>query len=430
MVGKMRTRSAAILHVLDHSWPILSGYSVRSRDLIAAQRRLGEQVMVVTGPLQELDDSTAADLTLDDAPYYRTPISGLVANAALHGRRPLLREWEIVRLLRKRLLQVIDAHEVDIVYAHSPALCGLAALQAARRRNLPFAYEIRAFWEDAAVDQNRTNATSLRYRLTRALETYIVRNADAVSGIAQHILQDLQSRGISSEKLFHIPNGVNAERFAPVPRDASLAAELGLPDAPVFGFFGSLYRYEGISWLIQAAARLRARGNRFALLIIGRGEEAESIRAAIRDHNLVDSVKFIDHVPHEQIRRYYSVVDIPVFPRLSVRLTELVTPLKPLEAMSLSKAVLASGVGGHRELVQHEVTGLLFRPEDVEDFCVQAERLIAAPALRRQLGERAREMILQTKDWNVLAKEYQRVYDFVLRNHHSAVELLPHSAGV
>lgn len=429
MVGKMHTRSVPVLHVLDHSWPILSGYSVRSRDLVAAQRRLGEQVMVVTSPLQQLDDPTAADLTLDDVPYYRTPISGLLANAALHGRRPLLREWEIVRLLRNRVLQLIDAHDVGIVYAHSPALCGLAALQAARRRSLPFAYEIRAFWEDAAVDQNRTQTTSLRYRLTRGLETYVARNANAVSGIAQHILEDLRSRGISSEKLFHIPNGVSADRFAPVPRDAELAADLELPDAPVFGFFGSLYRYEGISWLIRAAAHLRSRGNRFTLLIIGRGEEAEAIRSAIRDHNLVDAVKFIDHVPHEQIRRYYSVVDILVFPRLSVRLTELVTPLKPLEAMSLSKAVLASGVGGHRELVQHEVTGLLFRPEDVEDFCVQAERLIANPPLRQQLGEQGRELILRTKDWNVVAKEYQRVYDFVSRNHQSAAELLPQSAG-
>jgi PEP-CTERM/exosortase A-associated glycosyltransferase len=385
--------------------------------------------MVVTSPLQQLDDPTAADITLDDARYYRTPISGLVASAALHGRRPLLREWEIVRLLRKRVLQLVDAHGIGIVYAHSPALCGLAALQAARRRNLPFIYEIRAFWEDGAVDQNRTRTNSLRYRLTRGLETYVARNADAVSGIATHILEDLRSRGISSEKLFHIPNGVDAERFAPVPRDAELAAELGLPDAPVFGFFGSLYRYEGISWLVRAAAHLRSRGNRFTLLIIGRGEEAEAIRTAIRDHNLTDAVRFIDHVPHEQIRRYYSVVDILVFPRLSIRLTELVTPLKPLEAMSLSKPVLASGVGGHRELVQHEVTGLMFRPEDIQDFCVHAERLIADPTLRQKLGERGREVIMETKDWNVVAREYQRVYDFVSRNHHSAVELSPQSAG-
>jgi len=428
MTGIGRMAGGSVLHVLDHSWPILSGYSVRSRDLVTAQHRLGQPIMVVTSPLQQLDDPSAADVTVDGVSYARTPVRGAIAKAALHRRWPLVREWQIVRLLRNRILQVIDTYGIDTICAHSPALCGLAALQAARRRNLPFIYEIRAFWEDAAVDQERTRTTSLRYRLTRGLETYVARHADAITGIAQHILDDLRSRGIASEKLFHVPNGVDAERFTPVPRDTKLAAELGLSPGAVFGFFGSLYRYEGITWLMRAAAELRARGNRFSLLIIGRGEEELAIRAAIRDYNLADQVRFIDHVPHEQITRYYSVVDVLVFPRLSIRLTELVTPLKPLEAMSLKKAVLASGVGGHRELVQHEVTGLLFRPEDVADFCSQAERLIASPALREQLGERGREMILRDKDWKVLARKYQGVYEFVSSNRGDAAKLVPQSA--
>ena len=419
----------AALHVLDHSWPILSGYSVRSRDLITAQHQLGQSVMVVTGPLHQIDDPDAADLTLDGTPYFRTTISGAFASTAISRRWPAIREWQIVRLLRNRILELIDANGVDIVCAHSPALCGLAALQAARRRGLPFVYEIRAFWEDAAVDQDRTRATSMRYRLTRSLETYVARRADAVSGIAQHILEELRARGVSPDKLFHVPNGVNAERFTPTARDPELAAKLGLPEGPVFGFFGSLYRYEGIRWLISAMAQLRARGNRFSLIVVGHGEEEPAIRAAIRDHKLTDVVRFVGKVPFEQIQRYYSTVDIMVFPRLSIRLTELVTPLKPLEAMSQKKAVLASSVGGHRELVQHDATGLLFRPEDVEDFCVQAERLINSPALRLQLGETAREYILREKDWKVLAQEYQRIYAFVRRNRLTPGHLTPESAG-
>ena len=428
MPGQKPTTLTA-LHVLDHSWPVLSGYSVRSRDLIAAQHQLGQSVMVVTGPLHQIDDPQPENLTLDGVPYFRTEIAGASATAALKRRWPGLREWQIVRLLRNRILEIIDAQGVDIVCAHSPALCGLAALQAARRRGLPFVYEIRAFWEDAAVDQERTQATSLRYRLTRSLETYVVRRADAVSGIAQHILQELRSRGVPSNKLFHVPNGVNAERFTPAARDPEIARELGLPDAPVFGFFGSLYRYEGIRWLISAMAELRARGNRFSLIVGGHGEEEAGIREAIRDLGLTDVVRFVGKVPFEQIQRYYSAVDIMVFPRLSIRLTELVTPLKPLEAMSLKKAVLASSVGGHRELVQHDITGLLFRPEDVEDFCVQAERLIANRALREQLGDTAREYILKQKDWKVLAQEYQRIYGFVRRNRVSPGRLTPESAG-
>jgi PEP-CTERM/exosortase A-associated glycosyltransferase len=408
------TPMGPVLHVLDHSWPILSGYAVRSRGLLTGQARLGVPITAVSGPLQLTDDRNNIDAEVDGVPYLRTPVESRFARFCLQRRLPLLREWQVVRLLRRRIVELIDERGIRIVYAHSPALCGLAGLQAARDRGLPFVYEIRAFWEDAAVDQERSRITSLRYRLTRHLETYIARHADAVCGIASHILEELKLRGIPQEKLFHVPNGVDAERFSPRERDEKLVAQLGLPDVPVLGFFGSLYRYEGVTWLIRAAAVLRDRGHRFMLLIIGRGEESERLRAAIRETGMEGHVRLLDHVPHDEIQRYYSIADVMVFPRLSARITELVTPLKPLESMALSKPVLGSSVGGIRELVRHEETGLLFRPEDIDDFCRQAERLLQSPQLRHALGDRGRQTILRDKDWSVLATRYQTIYDYIL----------------
>ncbi len=406
--------SRLVLHVLDHSWPVLSGYAVRSRNLISAQRRLGESLRVVTGPLHQLDDPTPAELVVDEVPYARTPITGSFASAALRGRWPLVREREVVRLLRNRILELIDTHSVRIVYAHSPALCGLAALQAARRRGLPFVYEIRAFWEDAAADQKARNVSQFRSRLTRELETFVVQRADAVAAIALPLLADLESRGVSADKLFHVPNGVDADRFVPRRGAESVRREFGLGNDPVFVFFGSLYRYEGISWLIRAMAELRRRGHKFELLIIGRGEDELAMREAIQKSHAGDYVHSIDHVPHDQIGRYYSLADIAVYPRLSIRLTELVTPLKPLEAMALKIPVLASSVGGIRELVEHERTGLLFEPGNVDDFCNQAERLILSSSLRESLGESGREFVMKERNWSIVAQQYQRIYEFVL----------------
>ncbi len=423
------TSTGRVLHVLDHSWPVLSGYSIRSRNLIAAQHRLGQAIVVITGPLHQIDDPAASDMVLDGVDYRRTPVAGALARSVLRQRWPILREWMTIRCLRNRILQLIDTQALSIIYAHSPALCGLAGLQAARRRGLPFVYEIRAFWEDAAVDQRRTRTTSLRYRLARALEDHVAKRADAVAVIAQPMLAELRARGVPAEKLFHVPNGVDADRLAPLARDAQLAKELNLDDSPVFGFFGSLYRYEGVAWLIRAAAELYSRGNRFQLLIIGSGEERTAIRDAIREYGAEAYTRLIERVPHEEIRRYYSVVDVMVFPRLSVRLTEMVTPLKPLEAMSLQKAVLASDVGGHRELVEHNNTGLLFRSEDVADFCSQAQRLISEPLLRQQLGERGREMILRDKDWKVLARRYLAIYEFVSKHQGSATTFMTESVA-
>lgn len=405
-----------ILHVLDHSWPVLSGYSVRSRYLATAQRQLGQLPHVVTGPLHQLDDAKSCETLVDGVSYSRTPFRGSVSRRVISGHWRILREAEVVLLLRQRILQLLDQMPFDVIHAHSPALCGLAAWKAARSRKLPFVYEIRAFWEDAAVDQKRTQTKSMHYRVSRGLESFVARRASAVVGIAKPILDDLRARELKPERLFHIPNGVDAETFCPCPRDAQLAEELHLGQEPVLGFIGTLYRYEGIVWLISAVIELRRRGAPCQLLIAGHGEELTEIVAAVKKAGASEYIRVLGAIPHELVVRFYSLIDVMVYPRHSVRLTELVTPLKPLEALALGKAVLASNVGGIRELVEGEQTALLFQPDDIEDFCRQARRLLQQESLRRHLGEQARQMILREKDWKILARRYDAVYEAAIKN--------------
>jgi glycosyltransferase involved in cell wall biosynthesis len=206
------------------------------------------------------------------------------------------------------------------------------------------------------------------------------------------------------------------EKFAPVLRNDTLAAELGLGGEPVLGFIGSLYRWEGVAWLVRAVAELRRRGTACKLLIVGDGEEMPAVREAVSELHAEDFIQILGRVPHDDIERYYSVVDVLVYPRHSIRLTELVTPLKPLEAMALGKAILGSDVGGIRELVTSEKTGILFRADNIENFCVQAQKLLSQTSLQRELGEEARKFILREKDWRVVAQRYIDVYDFAI--HH------------
>ena len=406
-----------VLHVLDHSWPVHSGYSIRSLHLIAAQHRLGLRPQALTGPLQIVDDPDQMEIVVENITYRRTGYAGKFSEWAISGRKPILREAAIVRLIRNRILEILEKDPVDLIHAHSPALCGLGALQAARFKRIPLVYELRAFWEDAAVDQNKISTRSLRYRSSQKLEDFVVHRADAVVGISQSILDELKKRKTDSAKLFHVPNGVDVEKFSPVSRDETLAAKLGLGGEPVLGFIGSLYRWEGVAWLVRAVAELRRRGTACKLLIVGDGEEMPAVREAVRELNAGEFIQILGRVPHDDIERYYSVVDVLVYPRHSIRLTELVTPLKPLEAMALGKAILGSDVGGIRELVQTEKTGVLYRADNVEDFCVQAKRLLSQTGLQRKLGAEAREFILREKDWKVLARRYMDVYDFAI--HHS-----------
>ncbi len=405
-----RIRPLRVLHVLDHSWPVLAGYAQRSRSIVMAQRQLGIEPTVITSPLHQMDDPAASESIFDGIRYFRTPDNIGFSGRAIREKWPLFRELAVVQLLRNRIELLLESESFDIVHAHSPALCGLAAAQAARSFGVPFVYEIRAFWEDAAVDQRKTKQANLRYSLARRLETHVVRRADAVVGIARSILEDLKARGTAPEKLFYVPNGVDTSRFVPQARDAALAADLGLNGAPTLGFIGTLFPWEGMVWLVRAAVALRKAGAVFKMIIIGDGAEADEVRKAIQENDARGYIVFLGRVPQDQVERYYSVMDILVYPRPSTRLTELVTPLKPLEAMSIGKAVLGSDVGGIRELLESEVTGILFKPGDVRDFELQAMRLLLDSELRRSFGERARKRVVAEKDWNVLARTYESVY--------------------
>src|SRR5258708_11298368 len=264
-------RPLRVMHVLDHSWPVHTGYSIRSLHLIAAQHRLGLRPQALTGPLQLVDDPKAVDTVVEDVSYRRTPYSGKLSKWAITGRRPILREAAVVRLIRNRILELTEKEAVDLIHAHSPALCGLGALQAARSKSIPFVYELRAFWEDAAVDQNKTSTRSLRYRLSQKLEDYVVHRAGAVVGISQSILDELKSRKADPTRLFHVPNGVDVEKFSPGSRDETLATKLGLGSEPVLGFIGSLYRWEGVAWVGPGGRGPSRPRKTFKLVIRGRG---------------------------------------------------------------------------------------------------------------------------------------------------------------
>lgn len=408
--------SLRVLHVLDHSWPVLDGYSQRSRSIVTAQLQAGAEPVVITSPLHNLDDPGAADAVLDGIPYHRTLFAKNLSAKVIRGRWPGIREGAIICLLQRSIEDLLRSQTFDVIHAHSPALCGLGAWRAARKHRLPFVYEVRAFWEDAAAAHGTGLRPSARARATRLLETHVLRRADAVVGIAAGLLEDLQRRGLPPEKLFHVPNGVDSSRFLPVARDEKLAADLGVSNTPTLGFLGTLFPWEGVLWLVRAAAELARRYPQFKLLIVGDGAQASAIRDVIQKENAAGFISYLGRVEHREVLRYYSVMDVLVYPRVSLRITELVTPLKPLEAMAMGKAVLGSGVGGIRELVQSETTGLIFQAEDVDSFCKQAIRLLDDADLRCRLGSQARAVIAAERDWATLCQRYASVYDYAIRS--------------
>jgi PEP-CTERM/exosortase A-associated glycosyltransferase len=351
-----------ILHILDHSLPVHTGYTFRTRSILLEQHKLGWETIQVTGSKHELPgpDPEAADGLI----FHRSARPSPMA-----ARLPVWNQYDVVRGLEHKLDLMIEQHQPDILHAHSPALDGIAALRAGRRHNKPVVYECRAFWEDAAVDHGTTGEGSLRYRLTRALETRVFRRADHVTCICEGLRQDILKRGISTDRVTVIPNAVNVESFGQAQQaDPGLIGALGLANSQVLGFIGSFYAYEGLSLAIEAVKRLGDRLPSVRLLLVGGGPQEENLRRQVERLGLEEQVIFTGRVPHAEVPRYYDLIDVLVYPRLSKRITELVTPLKPLEAMAQRRLVLASDVGGHRELIQDGTTGRLFRAGSEESL--------------------------------------------------------------
>lgn len=389
-----------ILHILDHGLPVHSGYTFRTRAILKAQIARGWQVAAVTGARH--GQSPAARECIEGIDFHRTP-------APRAFPAPLGELVEIAALARR--IDAVAAHfRPDIIHAHSPVIDALAALRVARRRRLPLVYEIRAFWEDAAVGNGTAREGSWRYRLTRALETHAVRRADAVAVICDGLRDDLIARGIDAARIFVSPNGVDLGLFgAPGPRDAALAGELGLGDETI-GFIGSFYDYEGLDDLIAAMPLLVAARPAARLLLVGGGPMEASLRAQAAASPVADRIVFAGRVPHDQVERYYSVVDLLAYPRKRMRLTDLVTPLKPLEAMAQGRLVAVSDVGGHRELIRDGDTGTLFAADDPCAIAAALARLLADRSGWDARRARARAFVEAERNWSSNISRYEPVY--------------------
>lgn len=396
---------ATVLHVFDHSFPIGDGYAFRSGEILRFERRAGWRTVHITSAKQGHVQQSAE--MVDGLEFHRTfPPTGA------RYRLPLLNQWGVVTSLRHALEPLVEAERPALLHVHSPCLNGLAALPVARRHRLPIIYEMRSLWEDAAVDSGFCREGDLRYRASRLLETYLCRRVDHVVTICEGLRQEMIGRGIDARRISVVPNSVDLDRFgrASGVRDDAEAARLGLTPGKTFGFIGTFFPFEGLDVLVRAAAIVRMKEPRACFVLVGDGPEDAKVRALARELRVEDIVSFTGRVRHADVERYYDLIDVLVYPRISMRLTELVTPLKPLEAMAKGKLVVASDVGGHREMVFPGNNGRLFRAGDAASLADTCLELLNQPGEWRGLRENGRAYVREARSWARNVERYGNLY--------------------
>jgi len=394
-----------VLHVLTNSLPgTTAGYTIRSHLALTAQRDAGLDPHAVT----RLGYPVTAGVlrpspvdVVDGIPYYRLlPARGLPRRAD----HALALGVELAGVL-------VESLRPAVLHATTNYVNGQVALALRERYGLPVVYEVRGFLEESWLSRRRADrADSDRYRRSRAMETYCMRQADLVVTLGEVMKAEIVARGVPAERVLVVPNAVDARFLGDPPDPGSVRRRLHVrPGEWVVGLVSTFAAHEGIGTLVRAVALLRSAGLPLRLLLVGDGPEAPALRRLAADLGIADAVVMPGWVPHAEIREWYAALDVFVVPRIDARVSHLVTPLKPVEAMALGRPVVASDVGGLAEIVS-TATGVLVPPEHPIRMAEAIEGLLRDEPARLAMGAAARDWVAEERTWAHNAARYRAAY--------------------
>lgn len=405
-------RSAhSVVSVLSQSLPHRSGgYATRSHGVLTALHRRGWDVAAITRlgfpyirwPVDDPRTVSHSD-TIDGITYLRA-----LDDRRRYPQHPL---QAYVHEFAEHVERAAVERRASLIHASSFYQTALAGAVAARRLGIPFVYEMRGLEDLMRSAENKSFASSPAHDFLVQMELEVCLAADAVLVITEALKTEMVRRGVPQDRISVLPNGVHVADFDPKQRDEDLARELGLEDQTVIGYAGSLVHYEGLDLLVDAAAELRQRrGDDFAVVIVGDGAARPAIERKVHRGGMDDLVRFTGRVQHDEVSRYLSLFDITPFPRKRLDVCELISPMKPYEAMAAGRAVAVSDVAALTEIVAHDTTGLVFQANSSRSLADTLDRLIGDPALRKRLGGAAREWVLRHGDWSQVSTVVDDVY--------------------
>ena len=392
-----------IIHVMDHSLPKGDGYSIRAKYLLEAQAARGHSVTVLTSPTQGED---TGEERVNGVSYRRTQYTALENGVRRRGGKQLV----FGRAVRRGLERELRDGRFDLIHAHTPFTVARVALAAARSHGLPFVYEKRNLWEESARARGKTSGRWPWYQLARQLDRRVTLAADAVCTITEALRSHTIELGAPPERVFVVGNGVDTDAFAPHAPRTDLRAQCAAGSSCVLGFVGSFFSFEGLPMLVEACAALRPRFPDLRLVLVGEGEDHARIAAAVERLDLQRNVWLVGRVPHSQVLEFYAAVDVLVYPRYASPLTQMISPLKPLEPMAMGRCVLGSDVGGIRELIRDGETGLLFSAGSQAALIDRLASLLSGHVDAAKLGANAREYVIRHRQWREMSKLYDAAY--------------------
>jgi len=431
-----------VLHVLANGPPDVNGYAVRTHGLMKAYSELPNiEVVGLTSPWYPDRESLIETLELDEITYHRClhparmkDIRGVGMKwAASRGRdkiagsegfakkptwkkilqlasKPLRPGWSwieeriIFKHFTRRIVEVAQSENVNVIHAHVPYRVGIPAMRAARKLGLPFVYEMRGMWEESAVASGRWKTGGLAYKRFRRMETKVLRKADSVVCISETLCQEALSRGVSKSKISVVPNAVDIDTNH---QESELLIQMKdtLQDRLVVGYIGSLRELEGVDLTAKAVSILKEQGVDVDFFVLSSESGQDELRDYCESLGIAEQSHIVGPVPHEQVAPFYDLIDVFVVSRPDTRVTRLVTPLKPFEAMRNGRAVVMSDLPALAEIIEDGNTGSLYTAGDDQELSNVIRDLLENEVKRLELGNNARSWVNEHRTWRAVVSK-------------------------
>ena len=383
-----------VLHILYQSLPNISGSSIRSRDILNNQLKVGITPIVITSPFQESFNNNLSVEEINGVKFYRA-FSNTNEMVSERNSSFFLQIKKLLRIVKfsYQVYRIAKVERVDVIHAHAMFFCAISGKIASFLLKKPLLYEVRSLWEERYKKNNFFNF--IIFSFITYLETFSMFLSDHIIAINQNLKTELQKRFLlKNKKITVVENAVDLDRVV----DSQIKR-----NELVFGYIGTISPIEGLDLLIKVFNNLNI-PNKF--LIFGDGIELDNLKNLSLENN---NIIFMNKVSNSEIFKAYSQIDVIVNPRKSSYLTNSVTPLKTLEAMAYKKIVLASDVGGMKELIQDGENGILFKSDSVDELEKVLTKILERDDLK-VIKDNAYEHILNNRNWFENAKLYQTLY--------------------
>ncbi len=400
-----------VLHVLYQSLPQISGSSIRSRDILMSQKEVGIDVLAITSPFQPASLKNTTIDYINDIKYIRT--SKASETKISDQQKPFFQRFFRFLLIFSftiKLYKVVKKEQPDILHAHAMFFCGLPSIFVGKLLKKPVVYEFRSLWmKNKSNNLNKSKFKSFIEKILLNIEVFTLNKANCAIAINDNLKDFLINNGVKNN-IVVIPNAVNTTLV----NNLKNKIENIKREEVVFGYIGTITHYEGIPFLVKTFQELFQEDLKIKLLIYGTGIDLNKVITQINKQKN-NNIQYMGVVNPLDIYKAFSKIDVIINPRLKSKLTDSVTPLKPLEAMAYQKIVIGSDVGGIKELVKDNYNGFLFKSNDTNDLKQVIKKVISLNKNKKEIIiNNSLKFVLEQKSWLNNANIYKKIYSKIL----------------